>query len=390
MPPAAVIVGGARTAIGRFGGSLKDVEAHELGALCIREVLAATGVEPGDVDEVVMGQVGQVGPDAYNARRCMLAAGLPPTTTAMNVNRLCSSGLQAIVTASQQVLLGDAGIVIAGGNESMSRQPFLDYQARDGWRLGTHQLVDGTLSLLTDPWGHYLMGATAEKVAERYSVDRAAQDRFAARSQELAQAAIASGVLADEIVPVDVPGRDEPFAQDEHPRAGVTVESLGKLRAAFQEGGSVTAGNSSGINDGAAALLVMGEDEAERRGLQPRLRFRSWAVSGIEPEVMGYAPALAIPKAIERAGLSLDDVDLIELNEAFAAQAVPIIRDAGLDEAKVNVCGGAIAFGHPVGATGAILTIRLMHALERLGGRIGVVTMCIGGGQGMAAVFERP
>ena len=195
MPQAAVIVGGARTAIGRFGGSLKDVEAHELGALCIREVLATTGVEPGEVDEVVMGQVGQVGPDAYNARRCALAAGLPPTTTAMNVNRLCSSGLQAIVTAAQQVQLGDAGIVVAGGDESMSRQPFLDWQARDGWRLGTHQLVDGTLSLLTDPWGSYLMGVTAEKVAERYDVDRAEQDRFAARSQALAQAALASGVL---------------------------------------------------------------------------------------------------------------------------------------------------------------------------------------------------
>ena len=390
MPPAAVIVGGARTAIGRFGGSLKDIEAHELGAACIREVLADTGVEPQEVDEVVMGQVGQVGPDAYNARRCALAAGLPPTTTAMNVNRLCSSGLQAIVTASQQVLLGDAGIVVAGGNESMSRQPFLDYQARDGWRLGTHQLVDGTLSLLTDPWGKYLMGATAENVAERYGVDRDAQDRFAARSQELAQAAIAAGVLNDEIVPVAVPKSDEPFAQDEHPRAGVTVESLAKLKPAFQEGGSVTAGNSSGINDGAAAVLVMGEDEAERRGLRPRLRFRSWAVTGIEPEVMGYAPAFAIPKAVERAGLTLDDVDLIELNEAFAAQAVPIIRDAGLDESKVNISGGAIAFGHPVGATGAILTIRLMHSLERLGGKFGVVTMCIGGGQGMAAVFERP
>jgi acetyl-CoA C-acetyltransferase len=390
MPSAAVIVGGARTAIGGFGGSLKDVEAHELGALCIREVLATTGVEPAEVDEVVMGQVGQVGPDAYNARRCALAAGLPPTTTAMNVNRLCSSGLQAIVTAAQQVQLGDAGIVVAGGDESMSRQPFLDFQARDGWRLATHQLVDGTLSLLTDPWGQYLMGVTAEKVAEQYDVDRAEQDRFAARSQALAQEAIASGVLEREIVPVPVHGRDEPFAQDEHPRAGVTVESLAKLRAAFQTEGTVTAGNSSGINDGAAALLVMGEDEAERRGLRARLRFRSWAVTGIEPEVMGYAPAQAIPKAIARAGLTLDDIDLIELNEAFAAQAAAVARDAGLDEAKVNTCGGAIAYGHPVGATGAILTVRLMHSLERTGGRYGIVTMCIGGGQGMAAVFERP
>jgi acetyl-CoA C-acetyltransferase len=279
---------------------------------------------------------------------------------------------------------------VAGGDESMSRQPFLDWQARDGWRLGTHQLVDGTLSLLTDPWGGYLMGVTAEKVAERYGVDRAEQDRFAARSQALAQAALASGVLEPEIVAVEVRGRDEPFAVDEHPRVGVTVESLAKLKPAFAEDGTVTAGNSSGINDGAAALLLMGEAEAERRGLEPRLRFRSWAVTGIEPEVMGYAPAQAIPKAVARAGLALDDIDLIELNEAFAAQAAAVVRDAGLDEEKVNVCGGAIAFGHPVGATGAILTVRLMHSLERLGGKFGIVTMCIGGGQGMAAVFERP
>src|SRR4051794_24958168 len=205
MPPAAVIVGGARTAIGRFGGGLKDVEAHDLAARCVRRVLDDTGVEPGEVDEVVMGQVGQVGADAYNARRCLLAAGLPATSTAMNVNRLCSSGLQAIVTAAQQVRLGDADVVVAGGNESMSRQPFLDYQARDGWRLGTHELVDGTLSLLTDPWGRYLMGVTAEKVAERYGVDREAQDRFAAKSQTRAAEALAAGVLDDEIVPVDVP-----------------------------------------------------------------------------------------------------------------------------------------------------------------------------------------
>jgi acetyl-CoA C-acetyltransferase len=385
-----VIVAGVRTAIGRFGGSLKDVEAHELGAAAIREALARAGIEPEEVEEVVMGQVGQVGPDAYNARRCAIAAGIPPQATAMNVNRLCSSGLQAILTGAQEILTGQASVVVAGGDESMSRQPFLDYGARDGYRLGSRELVDGTLSLVTDPFGRYPMGVTAERVAERYGVGREEQDHFAARSQTLAAAAIAAGHFDAEIVPVLPPRSEEPFARDEHPRLGTTADGLAKLKPVFREDGTVTAGNSAGINDGAAAVVLMHASEAERRGLPPRLRLRSWAVSGIEPEVMGYAPALAIPKALMKAGLALGDVDLVELNEAFAAQAVAVVRDVGIDEEKVNVSGGAIALGHPVGATGAILTVKLMHALERLGGRTGVVTMCIGGGQGMAAVFERP
>jgi acetyl-CoA C-acetyltransferase len=384
-----VIVGGARTAIGRFGGALRDVDAHVLGAIAIGAALERSGVTAEEVDEVVMGQVGEVGPDAFNARRCALEAGILPSATAMNVNRLCSSGLQAIVTGAHELLLDEARIVVAGGDESMSRQPFLDYHARDGWRLGPHDLVDGTLSLVTDPWGRYPMGETAERVAERWGVGREEQDRFAARSQALATTAIEEGCFSDEIVPVSN-GGDEPFIRDEHPRAGVTVEKLAKLKPVFRPDGTVTAGNSSGINDGAAAVVLMRESEAERRRARPRLRLLGSAVSGIEPEVMGYAPALAIPKALEKVGLTLDDIDLIELNEAFAAQAVAVIRDTGLDEAKVNVSGGAIAFGHPVGATGAILTVKLMHALERLGLRRGMVTMCIGGGQGMAAVFERP
>ncbi len=385
-----VLVAGVRTAIGRFGGSLKDVDAHELGAAAIREALARSGVDPEEVDEVVMGEVGQVGADAFNARRCAIGAGIPPSATAMNVNRLCSSGLQAIVTGAQAILTGQAGVVVAGGNESMSRQPFLDYGARDGYRLGSRELVDGTLSLLTDPFGRYLMGVTAERVAERFHVSREEQDRFAARSQERAADAIAAGHFEAEIVPVRPPRAEEPFARDEHPRPGTTVESLAKLKPAFQDGGTVTAGNSSGINDGAAAVVLMRESDAEHRGLAPRLRLRSWAVTGIEPEVMGYAPAHAIPKALERAGLALGDIDLVELNEAFAAQAVAVIRDVGLDEEAVNVSGGAIALGHPVGATGAMLTVKLMNALERLDLQRGIVTMCIGGGQGMAAVFERP
>jgi acetyl-CoA C-acetyltransferase len=384
-----VLVAGVRTAVGRFGGGLKDVDAHVLAATCVREALSRAELEPEEVDEVVLGQVGQVGPDAYNARRAAIEAGIPPAATAMNVNRLCSSGLQAIVTGAQEIMVGQANVVVAGGNESMSRQPFLDYQARSGWRLGSHELVDGTLSLVTDPFGRYPMGETAERVAERYGVGREDQDLFAARSQGQAVRAIEEGHFDREIVPVDVP-RGEPFVRDEHPRAGITVEDLGKLEPVFRSGGTVTAGNSSGINDGAAAVVLMRASEAERRGLTPRLRLVSWAVSGIEPELMGYGPALAIPRALEKAETTLDEIDLIELNEAFAAQAVAVIRDVGLREETVNVSGGAIALGHPVGATGALLTVKLMHALERLDGRKGIVTMCIGGGQGMAALFERP
>ncbi len=383
------VVGAARTAVGTYGGSLSGVEAHQLGAATIEESIRRAGVEAGEVDEVVMGQIGQVGADAYNARRCALEAGLPAASTAMNVNRLCSSGLQAVITGAQQIMLGEADIVVAGGNESMSRQPFLDYQARDGWKLGPRKVIDGTLSLVTDPFGNYPMGSTAEKVAERYNVSRREQDRFAAESQRRAVAAIEDGHFAEEIVGVERPGK-APFLVDEHPRPGTTEESLARLRPVFVKDGTVTAGNSSGINDGAAAVVLMSERMAEARGLTPRLRLRAWAVSGIEPEVMGYAPALAVPAVLDKAGLTLDDIDLIELNEAFAAQAVAVIRDAGLDPDKTNISGGAIALGHPVGATGAILAIKLLHALERTGGRRGIVTMCIGGGQGIAAVFERP
>ncbi len=384
-----VVVGAARTAIGSYGGSLSGIDAYKLGAITIKESLNRAGVQPEEVDEVVMGQIGQVGPDAYNARRCALEAGLPSSTTAMNVNRLCSSGLQAIITGVQQVMLGEADIVVAGGDENMSSQPFLDYQARDGWRLGPRKVIDGTLSLVTDPFGGYPMGVTAEKVAERYDVSREEQDRFAAESQRRAAVAITNGLFEEDIVGVDRP-KDNPFLVDEHPRPNTTVETLARLRPVFAKGGSVTAGNSSGINDGAASIVLMSEKTAEARGVEPLLRLVAWAVSGIDPEVMGYAPALAIPAVLDKAGLTLDDIDLIELNEAFAAQAVAVIRDAGLDPEKTNVDGGAIALGHPVGATGAILTIKLMRALERVDVRRGIVTMCIGGGQGMAAIFERP
>ncbi len=383
-----VVVSGARTAIGRFGGSLKDLDAHELAAACIRASLIRAALAPAEVDEVVLGQVGQVGPDAYNARRAALSAGLPSEKTAMNVNRLCSSGLQAIVSAAQQLQVGAIDVAVAGGNESMSRQPFLDYGARQGWRLGSRQQIDGTLSLVTDPFGQYPMGMTAEIVAERWAIDREAQDRFAVESQTRAAAAIAARVFEPEIVPITVSSGT--FEQDEHPRPDTTVEALAALRPAFKPGGTVTAGNAAGINDGAAAVVILRESDARARGLEPRLRLLSSSVVGIEPEVMGCGPIGAIPAALRRADLTLDDIDVIELNEAFAAQAIAVIRTLGLDESKVNPSGGAIALGHPVGATGAVLVIKLMYGLARTGARYGLVTMCIGGGQGMAAVFERP
>jgi len=384
-----VVVGAARTAIGAYGGSLSGIDSYKLGAVTIKESLRRANVDADEVDEVVMGQIGQVGPDAYNARRCALEAGLPTTTTAMNVNRLCSSGLQAVITGAQQIMTGSAQVVVAGGNENMSSQPFLDYQARDGKRLGNRQSIDGTLSLVSDPFGGYPMGMTAERVAERYNVSREEQDNFAAESQYRAAVAIKDGHFTDQIVGVDLP-KDDPFLVDEHPRPNTTAESLARLRPVFLKGGSVTAGNSSGINDGAASVVLMSEQEAKARGKTPLLRLVAWAVSGIDPEIMGYAPALAIPKVLDKAGLTLDDIDLVELNEAFAAQAVAVIRDAGLDPEKTNVDGGAIALGHPVGATGTIITIKLLKALERIDGRRGIVTMCIGGGQGLAAIFERP
>ncbi len=383
------LVGGVRTAIGRFGGALKDVEAADLGAACIREVISRAGIDGDEVDEVVMGQVAQVGPDAYNARRCALGAGLPPSSTAMNVNRLCSSGLQAIVSGAQSILAGQSRVVVAGGDESMSRQPFLTYGERAGWRLGSREAIDGTLSLLTDPFGGYQMGVTAEKVAEQQDVSREQQDAFALLSQERAAAAIEQGRFDEQIVPIEAPRAREPFTRDEHPRA-TTLEQLAGLKPVFQKGGSVTAGNSSGINDGAAAVMLMRLSEAKQRGLAPRLLLRSWAVTGIEHEIMGYAPAMSIPKALELAGKTIDDIDVIELNEAFAAQAVAVAETLQLPAEKLNPDGGAIALGHPVGATGAILTVKLMHALERTGERWGLVSMCIGGGQGFAAVFERP
>lgn len=385
-----VLVDGARTAIGTFGGSFKNTPAHELGAAAIREAIARARVEHDEVDEVVLGCVGTVGPDAFNARRAALAAGLADQTTAMNVNRLCGSGLQALRSGAAEILTGEASIVVAGGNENMTRQPFLDYGARDGYRLGDRALVDGTLSLVTDPWGDYPMGCTAERVASKYHVTREEQDEFALRSQQRAAAAIASGLFRDEIVPVTV--RDHKVERivdtDEHPRPDVTLEKLARLRPAFAEQGTVTAGNSSGINDAGAAIVLMRESTAQARGLQPLARFVAFSRAAIEPELMGYAPTYAIASVLSKAEIGVEQLDVVELNEAFAAQAVAVIRDAKLDPEKVNRNGGAIALGHPIGATGAILTLKALYDLRRRDGQWALVSMCIGGGQAVAGLFE--
>jgi acetyl-CoA C-acetyltransferase len=386
-----VIAGSARTAIGKFAGSFKDVPTSDLGAAAIRAAVQRSGIEASAVDEVILGCVGQVGEDAFNARLATLKADLPEKTTAYNVNRLCGSGLQAINSAVLEIEQGEADVVIAGGNENMSIQPYLLPRSQVGWRLGEAELIDGTLSLVTDPFGRYQMGCTAEKVADRYGVSRQAQDEFAAESQRRAAAAIAARRFTDQIVPVSIPQRkgDPLVAElDEHPRPGTSVESLGRLKPAFREGGSVTAGNSSGINDAGAAVVVMKQSKASALGVTPQLEWVADAVAGIAPEIMGVAPIFAVQKLLKKVGMTINDIDLMELNEAFAAQAVAVIRELEIDPDKVNPNGGAIALGHPVGATGAILTVKLAYELKRQGKEWGVVTMCIGGGQGIATLFR--
>ncbi|WP_228001332.1 thiolase family protein [Nocardia australiensis] len=385
-----VIVGGARTPIGSFGGALKDVDAHELGAIAARAALSRAGVDSDEVQEVVMGCIGQVGPDAYNARRVALAAGLPISTPAYTVNRLCGSGLQAIWSAAMEMRWNDLDITLAGGDESMSRMPFYDFGARNGYRLGDRSLADGTVMMLTDPFTGVHMGVTAENVAAKYQVSRQQQDEFALESQQRAASPKAAAVFAEEIVPVQTPGRKPMTVHtDEHPKPTTTLEDLARLRSAFISDGTVTAGNSSGINDGAAAVVLATEAAAAERGLSPLARLEAVATGAMEPELMGYAPVLALNSLFEKTGLGPADIDVVELNEAFASQAVAVIRDTGLDPDKVNPYGGAIALGHPVGATGAILSLRLAQDLVRRDLETGIVTMCIGGGQALAALFRR-
>jgi len=385
-----IIASGVRTAIGRFQGSLAEVPASDLGAHVIRGAVSRAGIEPERVDQVVMGIVGQVAEDAYLSRHSAVKAGLPIGTPAMNVNRICGSGLEAINTASRLIQSGDAEVVVAGGAENMTRMPYYLRKARTGYRLGHDSIEDGIIHLLSDPFKGYHMGITAENLADQFEVSRAAQDEFSAESQRRALNAIEKGYFKEQIAPLTVKvGREEKvFDTDEHPRA-TTAEALGKLRAAFKDGGSVTAGNASGINDGASALVLMSASKAKELKADARLRIVARAEAGVDPSIMGSGPILAIRKVLEKAQMTMDQIDCIELNEAFASVACACTSALSLDPDKTNPNGGAIALGHPLGATGAILTVKLMHELERTSGRFGIVSLCIGGGQGIATIFER-
>jgi acetyl-CoA C-acetyltransferase len=384
-------VNGARTPIGRYAGALSGVDAYELGATAVHAAVTRAGIDPNSVDEVIMGCIGQVGADAYNARRVALKAGLPESTTAYTVNRLCGSGLQAILSGAMQLQVGASDVVAAGGNESMSRLPWLVPDARAGHRLGDRVIQDGTLAILTDPWSNAPMGVTAENVAAQYGVTRADQDAYALASQQRAADAITRGAFVEQIAPVAITSRKgtTTVLEDEHPRPDTTLESLASLRPAFASEGTVTAGNSSGINDGGAAVILMREDEAVARGLTPQMRLVGWAKGAMDPQLMGYAPTIAVKRVLEKTGMTIEDIDIVELNEAFAAQVVAVMRDTGMSEEQTNPNGGAIAFGHPVGATGAILTVKLAHDLIDRDLNTGMVTMCIGGGQALAAIFAR-
>ncbi|HEX7783126.1 MAG TPA: beta-ketothiolase BktB [Sphingobium sp.] len=386
------IVSGVRTAIGDFGGSLKDFAPADLGAKVIAEAISRAGLEPADVQHVVMGQVIPTVPqDAYLSRVAAIKAGVPVEAPALTLNRLCGSGVQAIISAAQMLTLGEADVAVAGGAEVMSRSPHYVSAARFGQKMGGIEMVDAMIATLSDPFEGFHMGITAENVAAEYDISREAQDAAAAESHARAARAQAEGRFADQILPIEVKERKgvRLFDADEHVRAETTPESLAGLRPAFKKDGSVTAGNASGINDGAAAVVLASEKGVKDHGLKPLARIISWGHAGVDPKVMGIGPIKAVPIALERAGLSLDDIDVIESNEAFAAQACAVSNTLGFDPAKVNPNGSGISLGHPVGATGAILAVKTIYELARTGGRYGLITMCIGGGQGIAMVIEK-
>ena len=388
-----VFVGAARTAIGTFGGSLKDFSACDLGAIAVKEAFARAKVDPAQAGQIVIGNVIHTEPrDMYVSRVIGINAGMAKESAALTLNRLCGSGLQAIVTAANAIQLGDTDIAVGGGVETMSRAPYMMQTARWGTRMGDAKILDMMLGALQDPFGAGHMGITAENVAEKFGISREEQDAFALDSQKKAVAAIEAGYFKSQIVPVEIKGRKGTvlFDTDEHPKADATLESLSKLKPAFKkEGGSVTAGNASGLNDGAAAVVLMEAGAASRAGLQPLARLVSYAVAGVEPSIMGTGPIPAVQLALKRAGLSLNEMDVIESNEAFAAQSLGVCRGLDLAPARTNPNGGAIALGHPLGASGALITIKCMYELIRTGKRYGLITMCIGGGQGIAAVIER-
>lgn len=386
-----VILSGVRTAIGTFGGSLAGTTPIDTGTVVAKAALERAGVEGGQIGHVVFGHVINTEPrDLYLSRVAAMQAGIPDTVPAMNVNRLCGSGAQAIVSVIQSLAMGDAAFGLAGGAESMSRAPYIMPAARFGQKMGDAPSLDMMLGALNCPFGTGHMGVTAENVADEHDVTRAQMDAFAMASQERAARAISEGRFAEQIVPVEVRVKRDmvPFEVDEHPKA-TSLEALGGLRAVFQKDGRVTAGNASGINDGAAALVLARADAVEAAGLTPRARVLGYAHAGVRPEVMGIGPVPAVEALLAKTGLSISDFDVIESNEAFAAQALAVNKELGLDGDKVNPNGGAIALGHPVGATGAIITVKALYELERIGGKRALITMCIGGGQGIALAIER-
>ena len=388
-----VVVSGVRTAIGDYGASLKDFAPTELAARVVKEAVSRAKVDPKEVGHCVFGNVIHTeAKDMYLARVACIKGGLPQETPALTLNRLCGSGLQAIVSASQHILLGDIDVAVAGGAESMSRGGYLMPSLRWGQRINDGGVIDMMVGALTDPFDTLHMGVTAENVASRCKLSRSEQDAFAVESHKRAANAIAKGYFKEQILPIELKTKKGPvmFETDEHVRSDASIEGMAKLRAVFQkENGTVTAGNASGINDAAAAVVLMEKGAAAKRGLKPMMRMLAYAHSGVDPKIMGMGPVPAVRKALEKAGLKLEQMDVIESNEAFAAQAMGVSKELGMNPQKVNPNGGAIALGHPIGATGCILTIKAMYELQRSGGRYGLVTMCIGGGQGIAAVFER-
>lgn len=389
----AIIVSLARTPIGGFNGTLANVSAKDLAAIVIKEALNRAKLSPEQVDEVIMGCVLQAGLGQNVTRQAALAAGIPKEKPAMTINQVCGSGLRAVALAAQAIMLGDADIVVAGGTENMNQAPYLLKKARTGYRMGHGEVTD---SMIGDGlWcaiGDTHMGITAENLAEKYNITREEQDEFAAASQNKAEAALNSNRFAEEIVPVVIPQRrGDPivFDRDEHPRAGVTVESLAKLRPAFKKDGTVTAGNASGINDGAAAVVVMSEAKAKELGIAPLATIRSYASAGVDPAHMGLGPVPATRKALAKAGLQLSDIDLIEANEAFAAQSLAVAKELGFDMDKVNVNGGAVALGHPIGASGTRILVSLISEMQKRDVRLGLATLCVGGGMGVSMIVER-
>ncbi|OSQ46124.1 acetyl-CoA C-acyltransferase family protein [Marivita geojedonensis] len=386
-----VLLDGARTAIGTFGGSLAATPPIDLGAAVAKAAMERSGVEGGQIGHVVYGHVINTEPrDMYLSRVAAMQAGIPDTTPAMNVNRLCGSGAQAIVSAIQSLMLGDAEFALAGGAESMSRSPYIVPDQRWGAKMGDIRTLDMMLGALNCPFGTGHMGVTAENVAAEHDITRDAQDAFALESQKRAAKAIEEGRFKSQVIPIEVKVKRDmvPFDTDEHPKA-TTLETLGGLKTVFRKDGTVTAGNASGINDGAAAVVLATASAAEKAGLKPKARILGYAHAGVRPEVMGIGPVPAVENLLKRTGLSINDFDVIESNEAFAAQALAVNKGLGLDPAKVNPNGGAIALGHPVGATGAIITVKALYELERIGGSKALITMCIGGGQGIALAIER-